>query len=329
MSNLLKNGFVNKPITKNIDLVEEIAKLKKEKNAIILGHFYQKSEIQDIADFIGDSLALSQKAAKTSADIIVFAGVHFMAETAKILSPNKKVLLPDLEAGCSLADSCNPIDFKEFKSKYPNHTVISYVNTTNEIKALSDIICTSSNAVQIVNSLPKSEKILFAPDKNLGAYVAKMTGRSDMVIFPGACHVHKQFSVERIVALKKENPNAKILAHPECESDVLILADHIGSTSSLLNYTKEDNSKTYIIATETGILHQMQKDNPQKNFIPAPPDDSTCACNDCEYMKLITLEKVYNTLKYEQPEILVDKDMVKKALIPVKRMLDISEKLGL
>lgn len=329
MSNLLKSGFVNKPIAKNIDLVEEIAKLKKEKNAVILGHFYQKPEIQDIADFIGDSLALSQKAAKTSADIIVFAGVHFMAETAKILSPHKKVLLPDLEAGCSLADSCNPIDFKEFKSKYPKHTVISYVNTTNEIKALSDIICTSSNAVQIVNSLPKDEKILFAPDKNLGAYVAKMTGRSDMVIFPGACHVHKQFSVERIVALKKENPNAKILAHPECESDVLILADHIGSTSSLLNYTKKDSSKTYIIATETGILHQMQKDNPQKNFIPAPPDDSTCACNDCEYMKLITLEKVYNTLKYEQPEILVDDEMVKKALVPVQRMLDISEKLGL
>lgn len=329
MNNLIKNGFVNKPIAKDIDLHKEINKLKKEKNAIILGHFYQKPEVQEIADFIGDSLALSQQAAKTKADIIIFAGVHFMAETAKILSPHKKVLLPDLEAGCSLADSCNPTEFKEFKNKYPNHTVITYVNTTNEIKSLSDIICTSSNAVEIVNSLPKNEKIIFAPDKNLGSYVAKMTGRSDMVIFPGACHVHKQFSVERIVKLKKENPDAKILAHPECESDVLILADHVGSTSSLLNFSTNDKTKTYIIATETGILHQMQKNNPNKTFIPAPPDDSTCACNDCEYMKLISLEKIYNTLKYEQPEILVSKSMIKKALIPIQRMLDISEKLGL
>lgn len=329
MNNLIKNGFVNKPIAKDIDLYKEINKLKKEKNAIILGHFYQKPEVQEIADFIGDSLALSQQAAKTKADIIIFAGVHFMAETAKILSPHKKVLLPDLEAGCSLADSCNPTEFKEFKNKYPNHTVITYVNTTNEIKSLSDIICTSSNAVEIVNSLPKNEKIIFAPDKNLGSYVAKMTGRSDMVIFPGACHVHKQFSVERIVKLKKENPDAKILAHPECESDVLILADHVGSTSSLLNFSTNDKTKTYIIATETGILHQMQKNNPDKTFIPAPPDDSTCACNDCEYMKLISLEKIYNTLKYEQPEILVSKSMIKKALIPIQRMLDISEKLGL
>ncbi len=328
MDNLIKNGFVNKPIEAGLNLVEEIEKLKKEKNAVILGHFYQLPEIQDISDFIGDSLALSQQAASTKADIIVFAGVHFMAETAKILSPEKKVLLPDLEAGCSLADSCPAKDFVKFKEKYPNHTVVTYINTTNEIKALSDIICTSSNAVEIINSLPKDEKIIFAPDKNLGSYISKLTGR-EMVIWPGACHVHKRFSVERIVQLKKENPDAKIIAHPECEKDVLILSDHIGSTSSLLKFSITDNSKTYIVATETGILHQMRKKNPNKNFIPAPPDDATCACNDCWFMKLITLEKVYNTLKYEQPEILVTDEMRNKALAPIKRMLEISAKLGL
>lgn len=328
MDDLIKNGFVNKPIDKVLNLVVEIEKLKKEKNAVILGHFYQLPEIQDISDFIGDSLALSQEAASTDADIILFAGVHFMAETAKILSPNKKVLLPDLEAGCSLADSCPVDDFTKFKEKYPGHTVISYINTTNEIKALSDIICTSSNAVQIVNSLPKDEKIIFAPDKNLGSYIAKLTGR-DMVIWPGACHVHKRFSVERIVKLKKENPKAKILAHPECEKDVLILADHIGSTSSILKYSISDSSDTFIVATETGILHQMQKENPNKTFIPAPPDDATCACNDCSFMKLISLEKVYNTLKYEQPEIHVSTEMRSKALAPIQRMLDISDSLGL
>jgi quinolinate synthase len=328
MNNILKNGFVNKPIDKSLNLIEEISKLKKEKNAIILGHFYQLPEIQDISDFVGDSLALSQQAAKTEADIIVFAGVHFMAETAKILSPSKKVLLPDLEAGCSLADSCPPVEFAKFKEKYPGHTVVSYINCTNDIKAMSDIICTSSNAVEIVNSLPKDEKIIFAPDKNLGDYINKLTGRK-MVVWQGACHVHKRFSVERIVQLKKDHPESKIIAHPECESDVLILAEHIGSTSSLLKFSQTDDAKSYIVATETGILHQMQKSNPNKTFIPAPPDDATCACNDCQFMKLITLEKVYNTLKYEQPEILVDADMITKALSPVQRMLDISAKLNL
>lgn len=328
MNDILKNGFVNKPIDKGLDLIEEISKLKKEKNAIILGHFYQLPEIQDISDFVGDSLALSQQAASTDADIIVFAGVHFMAETAKILSPDKKVLLPDLEAGCSLADSCPPAEFAKFKEQYPGHTVVSYINCTNDIKAMSDVICTSSNAVEIVNSLPKDEKIIFAPDKNLGDYINKLTGRN-MVVWQGACHVHKRFSVERIVQLKKDHPEAKIIAHPECESDVLIMAEHIGSTSSLLKFSQTDNAKSYIVATETGILHQMQKSNPQKSFIPAPPDDATCACNDCRFMKLITLQKVYNTLKYEQPEILVDEDMIKKALSPVQRMLDISAKLNL
>ena len=328
MESFLNNGFINKPIDKSLNLVEEIEKLKKEKNAIILGHFYQLPEIQEISDFIGDSLALSQKAASTNADIIIFAGVHFMAETAKILSPDKIVILPDLEAGCSLADSCPADDFAKFKSKYPNHIVISYINTTNEIKALSDIICTSSNAVEIVNSVPKDQKIIFAPDKNLGDYINKLTGR-EMVVWPGACHVHKRFSVERIVQLKKDNPDSKIIAHPECERDVLILADHIGSTSSLLKYTIDNESKSFIIATETGILHQMKKANPNKTFIPAPPDDATCSCNDCSYMKLITLEKVYNSLKYEAPQINVSDEMREKALLPVKRMLDISAKLGL
>lgn len=328
MNELIKNGFVNKAIEKNIDLVSEITKLKKEKNAIILGHFYQLPEIQDISDFIGDSLALSQKAAATNADIIVFAGVHFMAETAKILCPDKKVLLPDLMAGCSLADSCPADEFAKFKNKYPEHTVISYINTTNEIKALSDIICTSSNAVEIVNSLPIEEKIIFGPDKNLGSYIAKITGRN-MIIWPGACHVHKRFSVQRIVDLKKDFPKAKILAHPECENDVLILADHVGSTSGILNFSIKDEAKEYIVATETGILHQMQKANPTKKFIAAPPDDATCACNDCAFMKLITLEKVYNTLKYELPEIHVSAEMQKKALKPIRRMLDISASLGL
>jgi quinolinate synthase len=328
MEKLIKNGFVNKSVDKSLDLVREIEKLKKEKNAIILGHFYQLPEIQDISDFIGDSLALSQQAAATKADIIVFAGVHFMAETAKLLCPNKKVIIPDLMAGCSLADSCPADEFQKFKDNYPDHVVISYINTTNEIKALSDIICTSSNAVQIVNSVPKEKKIIFAPDKNLGDYINKLTGRN-MVVWPGACHVHKRFSVERILQLKKDHPSALIIAHPECERDVLILADHIGSTSALLKFTKDNKAKTFIIATETGILHQMQKANPGKVFIPAPPDDATCACTDCSFMKLITLEKVYNSLKFEIPEVFVTDDMRDKALRPVLRMLEISEKLGL
>lgn len=311
------------------DLVQKIEQLKKEKNAVILGHFYQRSEIQDIADFIGDSLQLSQEAAKTNADIIVFAGVHFMAETAKILSPGKKVLIPDPEAGCSLADSCKAEDLEKFIKQHPGHTVISYVNTTAEVKALTDICCTSSNAVQIVNSLPKDEKIIFAPDRNLGNYIKSITGRENMVIWDGACHVHEEFSVEKIVELKKQYPKAKVLAHPECKKVVLLLADFIGSTSALLNFSKKDDADTYIVVTESGILHQMQKDNPLKTFIPAPPMDSTCGCNDCIYMKMITLEKIYQSLLTEQPEVILDEELRKKAEKSIIRMLEISERLGL
>ncbi|NBC84430.1 MAG: quinolinate synthase NadA [Bacteroidetes bacterium] len=324
---LVKLGFLNIPVD-NIDLNDEINKLKKEKNAIILAHYYQDGDIQDIADYVGDSLGLSQQAAKTDADVIVFAGVHFMAETAKILSPEKKVLLPDLFAGCSLADSATKNDFAEFLANFPDHTVISYVNTTAEIKALTDIICTSSNAVQIVESLSKNEKILFAPDRNLGNYINSITGR-EMVIWDGACHVHEEFSLERILELKTKYPEAKLIAHPECEKPVLIVADHIGSTSSLLKYTKEDHNMTYIVATESGIIHQMKKANPDKHFIPAPPKDSTCACNDCNFMKLNTIPKLYNCLKYELPAIELDNDLMEKARVPIIRMLEISERLGL
>jgi len=326
---IYKKGYVDLEIDKTLDLAFEINKMRKEKNAVILAHFYQEPEIQDIADFVGDSLALSQEAAKTTADIIVFAGVHFMAETAKILSPEKKVLIPDLNAGCSLADSCPPDKFREFKNKYPGYTVISYVNTTAEIKALTDIACTSSNALEIVNSLPESENIIFAPDKNLGNYIKSKTGRTNMVVWDGACHVHERFSLERILKLKKEYPDAKIIAHPECDQTILIVADYIGSTSALLNYTKKDSSKTYIIATEFGIIHQMQKSNPGKLFIPAPPDDASCACNDCRFMKMITLNKLYNCLKYELPEVTLNEEIRAKAEIPIRRMLEISEKLGL
>jgi quinolinate synthase len=326
---ITKKGFVDFEIDKFIDLPEEIKRIRKEKNAVILAHYYQEAEIQDIADFVGDSLALSQEAAKTSADIILFAGVHFMAETAKILSPTKKVLIPDINAGCSLADSCPPDKFKEFINKYPGYTVISYVNTTAEIKALTDIACTSSNALEIVNSLPREENIIFAPDKNLGNYIKSKTGRENMVIWNGACHVHERFSLKRIMKLKDEHPEAKIIAHPECDKTILIVADFIGSTSALLNFTKKDFSKTYIIATEFGIIHQMQKSNPKKLFIPAPPDDSTCACNDCRFMKMITLKKLYNCLKYELPEVTLNEEIRAKAEIPIRRMLEISEKLGL
>ena len=311
-----------------MDIIQEIKKLKKQKNAIILGHFYQLPEIQDISDFIGDSLALAQQAEKTEADLIIFAGVSFMAENAKLINPTKKVILPDLNAGCSLADSCPAEDFKNFKVKYPDHLVVSYINTTNAIKALSDIICTSSNALAIINSFPKEQKLIFAPDKNLGNYLNKMTGRN-MVVWPGACHVHKRFSLERILQIKEENKEAKIIAHPECEPEVLIVADFIGSTTSLLNFTKKDNSNIFIVATETGILHQMRKSNPGKTFIAAPPDDATCACNDCFFMKLITLEKIYKSLVTENPEITLDIETADKALIPIRRMLDLSEKLGL
>lgn len=313
----------------NLDLVRKIEQLKKEKNAVILGHYYQRDEIQDIADFIGDSLQLSQVAAKVDADIIVFAGVHFMAETAKILSPNKKVLIPDPNAGCSLADSCKAEDFEKFIKLHPGHTVISYVNTTAEVKALTDICCTSSNAVQIVNSLPKDEKIIFGPDRNLGSYIKNITGRENMVIWDGACHVHEEFSVEKIVELKKKHPDAKVLAHPECKKVVLVLADFIGSTSALLKYSKNDSANTYIVATESGILHQMQKENPTKTFIPAPPIDSTCGCNDCIYMKMITLEKIYQSLLTEQPEVILDEELRKKAEKSIIRMLEISQRLGL
>lgn len=325
---MLKDGYVNAPVGSDVDLVAEIDRLKKEKNAVILAHYYQTGDIQDIADFVGDSLALSQQAAKTEADIIVFAGVHFMAETAKILSPSKKVLIPDLKAGCSLADSCKAEDFAEFLKLYPDHTVISYVNTTADVKALTDIVCTSSNAVQIVESLPADAKIVFGPDRNLGNYIKNTTGR-EMVIWDGACHVHEEFSLERILELKKEYPNSKILAHPECKKPILLVADHIGSTADLLKYSTKDQASEYIVATETGIIHQMRKASPNKTFIPAPPLDSTCGCNDCSYMKLITLKKLYNTLLYEQPEVFVDEEVSIKAERSIRAMLDISAKLGL
>lgn len=328
-SDILIKGYIDFEVSSSVNMLEEISKLKKQKNAVILAHYYQEPEIQDIADFVGDSLGLSQQAAKTTADIIVFAGVNFMAETAKILSPDKKVLLPDLNAGCSLADSCPPKEFEAFRNKYPDHTVISYVNTTAEIKALSDIICTSSNALLIINSLPVDQKILFAPDRNLGNYIKKITGRENIIVWDGACHVHEEFSLERILELKKENPDAKIIAHPECEQPVLIIADHIGSTSELLKYTIKDSSKKFIVATESGILYQMKKANPDKIFIPAPPKDSTCACNDCRFMKLITIKKLYLCLKYEIPEVTLDEELRIKAEKPILRMLEISEKLGL
>jgi len=325
---LIKNGYVDVNVESNIDIVEEINTLRIEKDAIILAHYYQSGEVQDIADFVGDSLALSQNAAKTNASIIVFAGVHFMAETAKILSPKKKVLLPDLNAGCSLADSCPTEDFALFKKKHHEHTVISYVNATAEIKALSDLVCTSSNAKEIVESLPVETKIIFAPDKNLGNYINSITGRN-MVVWNGGCHVHEEFSLERILELKEKHPNAKLIAHPECDKPILIVADHIGSTSSLLKYTQDDNSMEYIVATESGILHQMKKKNPKKSFIPAPPKDASCGCSDCNFMKLITLEKIYNSLKYEIPEITLPEDLIEKAEKPILKMLEISEKHGL
>lgn len=326
--NIDKKGFIDLDVDKSIDIVEEINRMRKDKNAVILAHFYQEGEIQDIADFVGDSLGLSQQAADTSADIILFAGVHFMAETAKILAPEKKVLIPDLQAGCSLADSCPPGEFAAFIARHPGHTVISYVNTTAEIKALTDIICTSTNALEIVTSLPEDEKIIFAPDRNLGNYIQRITGR-EMVIWDGACHVHEEFSLERILELKKEHPDAQIIAHPECEKPILIVADHVGSTTSLLKYTMRDEGKKYIVATESGILHQMKKERPEKLFLPAPPKDSTCACNDCKYMKLISIKKIYNTLKYELPEITLEQELMEKARGSIVRMLDISKKLNL
>lgn len=320
-------GFLDVPIDPTLDLFEEIEKLKKEKNAVLLAHYYQEPDIQDMADFIGDSLGLAQKAATTNADIIVFAGVHFMAEMAKILNPSKKVLLPDLNAGCSLSDSCPPPLFKAFKEKHPNHLVISYINCSAGIKALSDIICTSSNAQQIVESLPVDQEIIFAPDRNLGGYINKVTGRK-MLLWNGACMVHEIFSLEKITKLKIRHPEAKMIAHPECEEAVLRIADYIGSTSQLLKYTQTDKAQTFIVATETGILHQMQQAAPDKTFIPAPPDNA-CACNDCPHMKLNTLEKLYLALKYETPEITMDENLRIAAKIPIDRMLELSRKFGL
>ena len=324
---LTKKGFLDLEVDPTLDLVAEINRLKKEKNAVILGHYYQDSEIQDIADFIGDSLQLSQQAAKTDADMIVFAGVHFMAETAKMLSPNKKVLLPDLKAGCSLADSAPAHLFKKFKDAHPNHVVVSYVNCTAELKTLTDICCTSSNAVQIIESIPKDKPIIFAPDKNLGAYLIKKTGR-DMVLWNGACIVHEIFSVEKITKLMHRYPNALMIAHPECEAPLLEKAHYIGSTSGMLKFTQQNPATEFIVATEAGILHQMQLASPNKTFIPAPPT-TNCACNECPYMRLNTLEKLYLCLKYELPEIVLSERVIREGRQCIDRMLDISAKAGL
>lgn len=324
----VNKGFVDESVDKSIDLKAAINELKKEKNAVILGHYYQKGEIQDIADYIGDSLALAQIAAKTDADILVMCGVHFMGETAKVLCPDKKVLVPDLNAGCSLADSCPADKFAEFVKAHPGYTVISYVNTTAAVKAVTDVVVTSTNAKQIVESFPKDEKIIFGPDRNLGNYINSITGR-EMLLWDGACHVHEQFSVEKIVELKAQYPDAVVLAHPECKSVVLKLADMVGSTAALLKYAVNSDKQQFIVATEAGILHEMQKKCPQKTFIPAPPNDSTCGCNECNFMRLNTLEKLYNCLKYEFPEVTVDPEVSREAVKPIKRMLEISAKLGL
>jgi quinolinate synthase len=324
---LSSKGFLDLEVSPELDLFLEIERLKKEKNAIVLAHYYQEADIQDVADYIGDSLGLAQKAEKTEADLIVFAGVHFMAETAKILNPGKKVVLPDLKAGCSLADSAPGYLFRAFKEKHPDHIVISYINCSAEVKALSDIICTSSNAQKIVESIPKDQPIIFAPDRNLGAYLIKKTGR-DMLLWDGACMVHEIFSLEKITKLKIRHPKAKLIAHPECEEPILRLADYIGSTTGLLKYSIQDTSQEYIVATETGILHQMQLSSPEKVFVPAPPTNN-CACNDCPHMKLNTLEKLYLCMEYEEPELLMDPELMVAARKPIERMLEISAKYGL
>ncbi len=324
---VVEKGYLDVSLDYSLDLFKEINILKKEKNAVILAHYYQDADIQDVADYIGDSLGLAQQVAKTNADIIVFAGVHFMAETAKILNPIKKVLLPDLKAGCSLADSCPSDSFLKLKEKHKDAIVISYINCTAEIKALTDIVCTSSNAVQIVESIPKEQKIIFAPDKNLGAYINKKTGRN-MILWDGACMVHEIFSLKKINELINKHKKAQLIAHPECEYNILEIADFIGSTTALLNYTKKSDVNEFIVATESGIIHQMQKSSPNKTFIPAPPNNS-CACNDCPHMKLNTLEKLYICLKYETPVLEMDETLRKKAETPIKRMLEISAKYGL
>jgi quinolinate synthase len=319
-----EKGFIDETVDPNIKLVEEINRLKKEKNAVILSHYYVDGELQDIADFVGDSLGLSQAAADTTADLIVFVGVHFMAETAKIINPTKKVILPDLKAGCSLADSAPADKFAAFKAQYPNHKVISYINCTADLKTLSDVICTSANAVKIVESFPKDQPLIFAPDKNLGNYINSITGR-EMVLWDGACMVHEQYSVEKIIDLMDEHPDAEFIAHPECEKPVLLLAKFIGSTTALLNYVQKCEARKIIVATESGILHQMVKACPEKIFIPAPSVDSTCGCNDCSYMKLNSLQKLYICLKHELPEITLPAEVIEKAQHPIQKMLEISK----
>ncbi len=319
-----EKGFIDEPIDPKIRLVEEINRLKKEKNAVILSHYYVDGDLQDIADYVGDSLGLSQAASDTTADIIVFVGVHFMAETAKIINPSKKVILPDLKAGCSLADSAPADKFSAFKAEYPDHKVISYINCTADLKTLSDVICTSANAVKIVESFPKDQPLIFAPDKNLGNYINSITGR-EMVLWEGACMVHEQYSVEKIIDLMDKHPDAEFIAHPECEKPVLLMAKFIGSTTALLNYVQKSESRKFIVATESGILHQMVKVCPEKIFIPAPSVDSTCGCNDCSYMKLNSLQKLYICLKHELPEIVLPQDVIEKAQVPIKKMLEISK----
>ncbi len=321
-------GYMDAPVPTGIDIKKEIDRLRKENNAVILAHFYQTPEIQDIADFVGDSLALAQWAAKTTADVLVLCGVHFMGETAKILCPDKKVLVPDLNAGCSLADSCPASKFEEFIKQHPDHTVISYVNTSAAVKALTDIVVTSTNARQIVESLPADEKIIFGPDRNLGNYINSVTGRN-MLLWDGACHVHEQFSLEKILDLKKDYPEAEIICHPECKRYIVEVSDYVGSTAGLLKHVIKSPKKQFIVATESGVLHEMRKACPEKEFIPAPPNDSTCACNECNYMRMNTMKKLYNVLRFGIPEIFVDESVQKKAIRPIRRMLDISAQLGL
>lgn len=318
-----KLGYIDEHFDSDIDLVKEINRLKVEKNAVILAHYYQNPEIQDIADFVGDSLALAVKATSLESKLIVFAGVKFMGETTKILLPDSKIVLPDMNAGCSLADSCNYIDFKAFKEKHPDHVVVTYVNTNADIKTLSDICCTSSNAEKVINSIPKDKPIIFAPDRNLGSYLKNKLNRDNMLIWDGFCHVHQRFSLEKLVELKKQYSNSKIIAHPECQKTVLIMADYIGSTSQLIDFTRNDSSSIYLVATEFGVIHQMKKYSPSKEFIPVPPDDSVCSCNDCFFMKMISLKKLYLSLKYEYPVIELNPDIIAKAKLPIERMIAI------
>ncbi|MDG1263009.1 MAG: quinolinate synthase NadA [Flavobacteriaceae bacterium] len=322
-SKLSLRGYLNLPVPPKDELISHIKRLKNEKNAVLLAHYYQAKEIQELADYLGDSLYLAKAAAQVESSTIVFAGVHFMAETAKIINPTKKVILPDLKAGCSLADSCPPADFKKFKELHPNATVVTYINCSADIKALSDIVCTSSNAVKVIESIPKDQQIIFAPDKNLGRFLIKETGRN-MILWEGSCIVHEAFSFEKIIKLFKEYPNAKFIAHPESESQVLEIAHYIGSTSGLLSYIQENNSSEFIVATEAGILHEMQKKAPHKTFIPAPVEDETCACSECAFMKLNTLEKLYLCLEHELPEIMIEENLMSKARVPIERMLELS-----